>query len=1017
MHIIAIFLSIFYFGQAGPYIGAPQIIADCLCEQSSDTIIVNNVLDAGEGSLRCAILCANTNTDYSIIRFELGSDSTIVLQSSLPVLEEALSIECTQGKITIDGQLLTDPGQHGFRVSGENIRISGLRIENFPNNAIDNYQGYKYVTIHDNIIINNGKASESGDGIDFRLASNCSITNNHIQFNNKDGIYLQACSDFVLKGNTILENHQDGINVFSGDFIMIGDSCNNCSNLISGNGENGIKIFKESKHLNIFNNIIGLSPELNISMANGVNGIKIENCDSIILGGPGQSNYISGNGMAGIELSDSCSYISIRNNQIGLSPFPNVFIPNTVYGVKILRSEFIEIGGDSLIYGNYIGYNPVNIYIGDSSKYCSLRHNEFNCSINSIQIEAGSNEDIPINNSFEITNALMVQGNAEPNSEIQLYKKNNECVTCQGSVLIGTAFSFDGTWEIELSEVLVNGDIISCIITDSSGNSSEFSDCLEYECESFEVTISPIGLEYLCEGGELGLQTDMGESFLWSTGETSSEILVSSGGYYSVTVLNDLGCPGTDSFFVDTRPGADLSFSIEDTSYFCGNSMIIKANGTGFFEWDSGTSGPVIEVTESGTYCVSLTNIYDCVASDCVTIIKGETVDANIQVLGDTVLCNGESTLLVASGGSVYKWSTGEYNQDTIKIVQSGSYSVTVTNDSGCEDIASQEIIVHPAVNGSILPEGQVSVCEGDSTVLIAQGGTQYLWNNGSENPELTVGALGIYYVTIENEFGCQDKLSKIVSVLPKPEGEIVLFGTNPFCDGDSIVLKTESSALDSLVWNNTIMADSIVVFESGVFIADMYAFGCHISDTVQIIRFLLPETPQISGPDWSNEELTQKFLIANPQPDHYYQWSIEGGYILSPNGNSEILVHWQTADIGELCVVSIDTNDCQSEEICKQIDIAPLRQKNLEQDLILLFPNPSTGTISIALNVENTAGEYRLKIYDQAGAVQYDKKLFPDKENNIKDLDISTLYPGTYSLTINQGSAQLAIKKLVLIQ
>ncbi|UCH14364.1 MAG: T9SS type B sorting domain-containing protein [Bacteroidales bacterium] len=82
----------------------------------------------------------------------------------------------------------------------------------------------------------------------------------------------------------------------------------------------------------------------------------------------------------------------------------------------------------------------------------------------------------------------------------------------------------------------------------------------EYQCENISVFESPeftIGIDTTIAMGT-GLIIDAGDGFsqyLWSTGETSQSIEVSSAGIYSVTVSDENGCPAVDEIEVSVDIG------------------------------------------------------------------------------------------------------------------------------------------------------------------------------------------------------------------------------------------------------------------------------------------------------------------------------------------------------------------------------------------------------------------------------------------------------------------------------
>ena len=61
---------------------------------------------------------------------------------------------------------------------------------------------------------------------------------------------------------------------------------------------------------------------------------------------------------------------------------------------------------------------------------------------------------------------------------------------------------------------------------------------LSLQNENSTSTINVTGDVQICEGEDIELTANYGDSYLWSTGETSQSIMVSEPGNYSVTVQN-----------------------------------------------------------------------------------------------------------------------------------------------------------------------------------------------------------------------------------------------------------------------------------------------------------------------------------------------------------------------------------------------------------------------------------------------------------------------------------------------
>ncbi len=125
-----------------------------------------------------------------------------------------------------------------------------------------------------------------------------------------------------------------------------------------------------------------------------------------------------------------------------------------------------------------------------------------------------------------------------------------------------------------------------------------------------------------CEGEdtEINIVTSA-PKIVWSTGETTSTIKVSSGATYSVVVSN-LTCEISAEMNVvnASAPNAVL----EDSLLFCfQKSNVVALNATtnvALYQWQDSSAAPVFYATQEGNYKVTLTSSEGCVAYDSIAV-------------------------------------------------------------------------------------------------------------------------------------------------------------------------------------------------------------------------------------------------------------------------------------------------------------------------------------------------------------------------------------------------------------
>ncbi|MCC6463112.1 MAG: gliding motility-associated C-terminal domain-containing protein [Saprospiraceae bacterium] len=271
-------------------------------------------------------------------------------------------------------------------------------------------------------------------------------------------------------------------------------------------------------------------------------------------------------------------------------------------------------------------------------------------------------------------------------------------------------------------------------------------------------------------------------SFVWSTTATSAGITVGTADTYTVTVTDADGCTGTAQLAV--QAGGSLTASIVQLPYVCDSKISLDA-GAGFagYAWSNGSMLPTANVTQSGTYTVTVTDANGCSGTATLSV----TVPQNpvTAITGVLSFCAGGNTLLSAGNGfSSYAWSSGS-NLPTATVTQSGTYTVTVTDAIGCSGTATASVVAQPNPVASIA--GALAFCKGNTTTLTANSGfTTYAWSSGSNLPTATLGAAGSYTVTVTDGNGCTATAS---ATLQENSLNPALQSSEVFCQGSSLTI------------------------------------------------------------------------------------------------------------------------------------------------------------------------------------------------------------------------------------
>ncbi len=121
------------------------------------------------------------------------------------------------------------------------------------------------------------------------------------------------------------------------------------------------------------------------------------------------------------------------------------------------------------------------------------------------------------------------------------------------------------------------------------------------------IIITPNPSLSVCDGSSATLTASGGDSYLWSTGENTAQITVSSSATYSVTGTGSNGCQNTASAAFTVNPLPTISISASSTSICAGESVTLTASGGTSYLWGGGQTANPLTVTPGATTTFSVT--------------------------------------------------------------------------------------------------------------------------------------------------------------------------------------------------------------------------------------------------------------------------------------------------------------------------------------------------------------------------------------------------------------------------
>ncbi|MBK8568061.1 MAG: hypothetical protein IPN76_33300, partial [Saprospiraceae bacterium] len=342
-----------------------------------------------------------------------------------------------------------------------------------------------------------------------------------------------------------------------------------------------------------------------------------------------------------------------------------------------------------------------------------------------------------------------------------------------------------------------------------------------------------------CPGGSATLSaTDGFLNYNWSNGEIGEQTTVSQPGIYSITVSDINGCTGTAQVVVTV--GSGIVPQIVGPNVICvgGSTLLSLANSPNFPQilWSTGATAPQIMTFTPGNYSVTVTDLVGCTASASVVVTLGNTLAPLISE--GTYNCDGNLILEAPNGFADYVWSTGS-GTPIINVSQDGSYSLTVTDASGCTGTAAIFVEV-PDELVVVVQTPPTPICPGDTAQLsVLPGFEGYAWNTGETANSIQISTSGNYTVTVTDQYGCTAVDDYAFDFASSPQFTII--GDQLGCESAEALLEIDLvnvSGSPAYLWSNGETTPVLVTSQPGVFSVTLTdGNGCTATQATEVFQ------------------------------------------------------------------------------------------------------------------------------------------------------------------------------------
>ncbi|MEO5644702.1 MAG: gliding motility-associated C-terminal domain-containing protein [Bacteroidia bacterium] len=300
---------------------------------------------------------------------------------------------------------------------------------------------------------------------------------------------------------------------------------------------------------------------------------------------------------------------------------------------------------------------------------------------------------------------------------------------------------------------------------------------------SAPVTTTPAGCPTTGSASVAAMGGTGPYTYSWSSGGTGTVESNLGAGNYSLTVIDAAGCSITQSFTIILATAVNATLSSVNLSCFGNSTGTATVNPSGgnppyTYAWSpTGGNNATATGLTAGTYTCIITDQNGCTIQQTTTITQPTQIA--IVPTSNNVTCNGfsnGSAATTVTGGNIpytYSWSPSGGNASTASGLSASTYSITVTDNSGCS--MTQSLIITQPTQITVITTGD-SICRasGATISLVAGGGVgpyTYSWSNSATGSAVNVSPAQTttYSAIVTDANGCTSSATTTVVVYPVP--------------------------------------------------------------------------------------------------------------------------------------------------------------------------------------------------------------------------------------------------------
>ncbi|KAB7726842.1 hypothetical protein F5984_23290 [Rudanella paleaurantiibacter] len=369
---------------------------------------------------------------------------------------------------------------------------------------------------------------------------------------------------------------------------------------------------------------------------------------------------------------------------------------------------------------------------------------------------------------------------------------------------------------------------------------------------------------------------------------------------YTVVLSSSCGSTSATGTLTVNPSGSITEQPLSNTALCAGESIstrvLVSGSGPYTYQWYRGSTLLAnqntatltltnVQASDAGSYSAVVTGTCTSLTSTAFSLAVSATPTATLSA-SQTVICAGTSLTLSAGGGSAYTFTGPGLSQSgsnaSAVVNQPGTYTVLVTNASGCTAIATTTVQAsNSAPTASLAASGTVSCAVPTITLTASPAGATYQFSPGAVQVGGTTGntarvtAGGVYSVTVTDANGCTNMASVTVAENKTPPNVAISGNVRPLiCAGPSLLITASGGG--TYQWSTGASTASLNVTAAGVYSVTCTDVrnGCTAVASTTVTADFTPPTVSLSASGTVNCANPTVTLTATPAETSIFRFS-----------------------------------------------------------------------------------------------------------------------------------------------